>query len=218
MSGENALDAGSSSRRLHVEFDVRPPAPGACPLGDLDGEFVDVRQQLVDDECHADVTVWVDDRPDADGARVVHTTSAVDGACPCTVFSDLGCVPRVLDVAENRVTIGTYLPDRDQLTDLVDRLDDVFDGFSLRRLRRVDPDETDGPAERVTLDLRELTEKQREAAAAAVASGYYSPSRESSFGELAAELDISKSALSQRLSAVESTLATAAFAEAADTG
>ncbi|MFC7193766.1 helix-turn-helix domain-containing protein [Halosimplex aquaticum] len=74
-----------------------------------------------------------------------------------------------------------------------------------------------GTAERnrdtVTLDLFEVTEKQREAVTKAVTAGYYESPRETSLGELADDLDISKSALTQRLNGVESKLATAAFAE-----
>jgi len=65
----------------------------------------------------------------------------------------------------------------------------------------------------VTLDLHEITEKQREAVAKAVSEGYYSTPRETSVDELADDFGISTSALSQRLKAVESKLATAAFSQ-----
>ena len=80
----------------------------------------------------------------------------------------------------------------------------------MRRLTRVDSVDGDR-SNRVTLDLSTLTETERETAAMAVSSGYYETPRETSVGELAADLDITKSAMSQRLSSVESKLALAAF-------
>lgn len=48
-----------------------------------------------------------------------------------------------------------------------------------------------------------ITEKQWEAAKLAVESGYYDQPRETTLDELATELDISKSAVSQRLAHLE---------------
>ena len=71
---------------------------------------------------------------------------------------------------------------------------------------------SDCPTERVTVELTELTETQRRTALLAVDMGYYAQPRETSFETLAAELDVSKSALSQRLRAVEAKLTREVFA------
>jgi predicted DNA binding protein len=63
----------------------------------------------------------------------------------------------------------------------------------------------------VTVNLDRLTEKQREALEFALAEGYYERPRGVDLGTLAEELDISKSAVSQRLRTAETKLITNAF-------
>jgi predicted DNA binding protein len=208
-------EGGQTERRLYVEFEVEPSASSGCPLSGFEQDIAEVRQQHTAEECHADVTIAPEDCgcSDDDCTEVVHTTSHVEPTCVCTVFSEYGCIPQITEISGDEVVMETFLSDRDLLADLVDDLKAVVDGLSLRRLKRVGSLENDGRQASVTLDLFELTEKQREAAAAAVAAGYYSRPRETSLGDLAANLDISESAISQRLSAVESKLATTAFAQ-----
>ena len=98
--------------------------------------------------------------------------------------------------------------------DLIDDLRSAVENVSVHRLKRVDSHQSGNRQKFVTLDLYELTEKQRQAVTAAVAAGYYEAPREISLGELADRIDISKSALSQRLKAAESKLVTSAFSRA----
>jgi predicted DNA binding protein len=63
----------------------------------------------------------------------------------------------------------------------------------------------------VTINLDTLTEKQRETLEFALTEGYYERPREVDLGTLADELDISKSAVSQRLRTAETKLITNAF-------
>lgn len=58
----------------------------------------------------------------------------------------------------------------------------------------------------VTINLGELTDKQREALNLAVEYGYYDQPRDATLADLASELDISKSAVSQRLRSAETKL------------
>lgn len=66
----------------------------------------------------------------------------------------------------------------------------------------------DGPdaTEHVTFDLSSLTQKQREAIELAVIRGYFDTDSETELRDLAAELDISKPAVSQRLRIAQSKL------------
>lgn len=64
-------------------------------------------------------------------------------------------------------------------------------------------DETGTPT---TVLVGDITKKQWEAARLAVESGYYKQPREATLDDLAAELGISKSAVSQRLANLERTL------------
>lgn len=63
----------------------------------------------------------------------------------------------------------------------------------------------------VELDVDVLTSKQRQAVALAIEEGYYSRPRGASLEDLASELDISKSAVSQRLRTAERKLIKTAF-------
>lgn len=207
-----------TARDLYVEFEVAPADTCSCPLSEVDGEVIDVRQQLADDTCQTDTTIQTDGCQQRNGwesSEVMHTTSEIDRTCPCSVFSSLECIPQFTEITDERVGIETYLPDRELLSELVEELRPVVEELHLRRLKRVEAVEDEPLTRTVTLELNELTEKQQEAAVHAVTAGYYTIPRETSFEELADELAISKPALSQRLNAVESKLATAAFADTA---
>jgi predicted DNA binding protein len=202
-------------------FEVEPAPESSCPLGGLDGQIKEIRQQLAGDKCHTDTTLQTDEcacSSEQECTEVVHSMSDIEATCPCTVFGTFSCVPELVDIVDGRILIETYLSDRERLSDLVESLKEVSDGLRLRQLKRLDTGEAERSENTVTLDLYEITEKQREAVAKAVAEGYYSTPRETSVDELAAEFGISTSALSQRLTAVESKLATAAFAQASADG
>ncbi|WP_245545406.1 helix-turn-helix domain-containing protein [Halomicrobium katesii] len=191
-----------------------------CPLDefeDADGDVVEVRQQLLHDQCQTEMTIQSEEAPVSPGceeADIVHSVSEVDGACFCAVFGEFDCIPEIVDVTEESVCVETYLPDRNQLTELVETLRDVTRELHLRQLKRIDTRTGETGEQTITLALDDVTEKQREAVTRAVAAGYYATPRETSLEELADDLDISKSACSQRLTAVESTLAVNAFANA----
>ncbi len=212
MAGNTREPAGDGGRRLthrlYAEFEITLARSLSCPLGSFETEVTDVRHQRVDGECHIDATV-IDDGSEG-VPTIVHAKSAADPNCHCDVFLEHDCLPRTTSINGRTVIIETYLPERERLTDLVDDLKTVTAELSLRRLIRIDTSDSSG-RKTVTLDLHRVTEKQREAALKAVAAGYYELPRETTVGELAADLGISKSAMSQRLTAVESKLAIAAF-------
>lgn len=205
----------SSLRHLYVEFEARMTATSCCPLLNIDCSVVDVRQQLAESKCRLDARL-----SDADSdwpeepTRIEHATTTIDGDCPCPVFAEYDTIPHVTELTDEAIVIETYLPDREHLTGLVTDLRAVVENVSIRRLKRVDSREDDDRRKFVTIDLYELTDKQRQAVTAAVAAGYYETPREVTLGELAGDMDLSKSALSQRLKAAESKLATAAFSRA----
>lgn len=204
------MDTESSSstvetHRLYAEFAIIPADSVSCPVDELEGNVKNVTQQLAGDSCHTDTTVQSDDETD-----IVHSKKQLEGMCHCPVFVEHDCIPQITGFKSESLIIQTYLPDRGRLTALVDALKESTNGVSLRRLVRIDEEGTDR-SNRVVLELFDLTDKQREAATRAVAEGYYETPRETTIGELASKHDISKSAMSQRLSAVESKLAVSAF-------
>lgn len=214
MSRDSDSRRRDQRRDLYVSFEIGPSPESGCPFGEFGGDVEEIRQQLVNDECHTDTTVHVEEcdcSPESECTEVVHTSTAVEPSCPCAIFGSFGCVPKLTNVSDGRIVIETYLPDRDRLADLVDALKEVTEDLRLRQLKRIDTGEANRSEHVVTLDLYEVTEKQREAVAKAVAAGYYSSPREASLEDLASDLGVTKSAVSQRLNAVESKLATAAF-------
>lgn len=201
----------SSSQRLYVEFELQSMDSLDCPIEGFEDEVTATSQQSAGGDCHTDTTV---DRADADDERdreIVHNKTAVGEDCHCPVFLDFDCIPEVTAVNNDHIIVQTYLSDRAQLTELVEDLKEVTETLSLRRLMRVEA--ADGEvSQKTTLDLSTLTELEQETAAVAVGAGYYDTPRETTVGELANRFEISESALSRRLSAIESKLAMETFA------
>ncbi len=193
------------THRLYAEFEITPAADVECPIDDLDGSVENINQQFVGGDCHTDTTVETDGETD-----IVHSKKPLDAMCHCPVFVEFDCLPQISEFTADSLIVETYLPNRDRLTELIEALKDATAGVSLRRLTRIDDEGTDR-SNKVVLELYDLTDKQRQAATNAVAAGYYENPRETTVGELADELGISKSAMSQRLAAVESKLAVSAF-------
>lgn len=208
-------DESVTIHRLYVEFEITPSGELSCPLGDVDGEIDTINQQFTGEDCHTDTVVTRQGEQRSSTGQsadteMVHTKVELEEMCHCPVFLDYDCLPQVTAVDDGQLVVETYLPDRSRLTELIDALGEVTGGVSLRRLTRLSAANSD-PSEQVTLELGDLTSKQREAATTAVANGYYQRPRETTVGELATELEISKSAMSQRLKTIESKLAVAAF-------
>ena len=211
---EDAADASEAvtTHRLYAEFEIVPSADVECPLDELSGEITNINQQFVGDDCHTDTTLTETDEQADENAEtgIVHSKTQLDAMCHCPVFLDYDCIPQTTAFNKDHLIVETYLPDRNRLSELIEALKETTAGVSLRRLTRIDDEGTDR-SNTVVLELFDLTAKQREAATRAVAAGYYENPRETTVGELAEQLDISKSAMSQRLNAVESKLAVSAF-------
>jgi predicted DNA binding protein len=190
---------------LWVEFRVELlDQKGWCPLVSLDLPVEVVDQNVSDGTC----IVHVDTSDDADERNITQISVDCDRRCACNVMTDKGYIPKLKQVSEDGIVIGTHLQDRNVIGGLVDDLKEISKRVSLRRLRREGSAcETEG----IKIDLSGLTEKQQEAATLAVSQGYYEQPRETTVEQLADELDITKSAVSQRLSAVESKLARSVF-------
>lgn len=93
--------------------------------------------------------------------------------------------------AAGDLRIAVTVPDRSALASLMNELEATASSVTLERISST----TDQDAG----DL--LTAKQSEAFLAAVEAGYYERPRETTLEEIAAELDVSVSAVSQRLTA-----------------
>jgi predicted DNA binding protein len=202
-----------SHRELYAEFEIEVAADSSCPFDEFEGDIRETNQQITNGKCHTDTRLSESDCDCGDDCtEVVHTVSQIESTCFCPVFLRFDCLPSVTAVDGDSVRVETYLPDREKLSDLVSELKSVAGSINLRRLRAVESDAKTDRTETAVVDLHKVTEKQREAALTAVSVGYYQRPRDITLDELADKLDISKSACSQRLNAVESKLALAAFA------
>ena len=210
-SNEESGDT-EETRRLYVEFELSASGAVACPVEVYGRDADRIDRQSSDGECHTETARDHDDETEGGptDTEIRHSKTEITSECFCPIFFDYDCIPKITEVTDEAVVIQAFLPDRDHLSALIDDLREATDDLSLRRLTRVDSVDGDR-SNRVTLDLSTLTETERETAAMAVSSGYYETPRETSVGELAAGLDITKSAMSQRLSSIESKLALAAF-------
>lgn len=91
------------------------------------------------------------------------------------------------------------VPDHDGLLAVLDAVSDIDIPVQTENIRPA----TIAADASVTINLGVLTEKQRETLELALEQGYYDRPRESELEDLAAHLDISKSAVSQRLRGAE---------------
>ncbi|MFW5919591.1 MAG: helix-turn-helix domain-containing protein [Halanaeroarchaeum sp.] len=188
--------------KLWVELDVDVASGAHCPLGSDDRTDWNGSVQLVGSTCHLTL---VSDSDTASETRTV--TSAITDRCLCTGLCGDGVAPAELTVERGSLVIGAYVTDRKTLSEATDRLEDGVDRWRLRQLTTTaSADTVPGAANRQ--DDVTLTEKQREAVQTAVDRGYYDRPRDASLGDLADELGVTRSALSQRLNAVESKLIT----------
>ncbi|EMA56078.1 helix-turn-helix domain-containing protein [Halococcus thailandensis] len=207
-SGKLKHDRSSRTVRhaLRIQFELGFEGSSPCPLQSFDQSTTVLGQQLVGGDCHADVRVA------DDGGEVIHMENRTNESCPCPIFAAHGTVPNITRVEDEQFLVECYLPDRSALKPLVEELRAAVGCVRLRRLQQLDNAGTES-SDLATIDLSILTETQRETVVLAVSAGYYETPQQTNLGELADEFQISKSALSQRLSAVESKLAIATFAD-----
>lgn len=103
------------------------------------------------------------------------------------------------------LTVG----DRETLLKMMTALDEEGIAVRTEDIARSTFDESDT----TTLDLRSLTEKQRDTLRIALETGYYEQPRKADLSDLAERLGVSKSAVSQRLRTAEAKLVKNAFDE-----
>jgi len=195
LSGRTDRLVRDSKRRLTAELVVGfDPAVCACPVV-LDGDASSpIDHHVIDDTCH------VTCREEESETAVHHRQTHIEGDCICRIVSRHGCNPSLQSISDHELLVRTNPPDRETLRALVSDLGDIAETVRLQQLV-VDTDEDESHSELVNLEG--LTETERETIDHAIVAGYYDRPRSISFDELADELDISKSALSKRLTSVE---------------
>lgn len=192
---ENPSDV--EDRGLRVELEV--VRGGSCVMEQVDGEVIDVDIRFDGGDCQCDIGVR---QRTAEGERTFtkHFTRSVCEYCPGIVFADYGCIPRYLRIDDGSFVMETYTSDTETVAEIVNDVRERCESVSVRSITSTEGLEY---PETCTVDLSVLTPKQREAVHRAKLAGYYDPGTKVPLEELAEELGISKSALSQRLQRAE---------------
>ncbi|MFC7114655.1 helix-turn-helix domain-containing protein [Natronoarchaeum sp. GCM10025703] len=180
-----------------IRADIRFEVPDAdCPIARASDRNISTHM-ILENRC------YVVSEADGDDGAVQQHEQAVSGCCPCTVFCRYGCLPEFESASNGRVTVTTYLTDRETVQDLIRDLQEVSEYVSLQRL--VDLDE-ERFADLRSVDVSLLSDAQEAALSRAIDAGYYDNPRRIDFDALAEELEITKPTLSKRLRIAESKL------------
>lgn len=199
--GENPMNSDDQpptddDRMLRVVIRIEPE--GNCPMLQFDVQPEHIEAQLAGDTCLCEAIVKRSE------TIIEHTEQTIEDDCACGVFHEHACIADITSVDEQGLTITTHVPERSDVGEIISDLQDVGNTVELKEITSNYDGELTEQVERV--DLSSLTEKQRSAVKLAIEEGYYKRPRETTLETMAAELDISQQALSQRLGAVEEKL------------
>ncbi len=199
---------GSTSTGLSSERTSRRPLcavleiemEGGCPLAQVEETARDIYVRQVDGLCRADVVIEKED------LEVIHFEKTIENECVGSIFGRYDCVPHITSAEKGTITIMTFPPEREMLSDLVSDMRAQNFEVTVKRLISLDDYDKTGRTPPIMCDVSVLTKKEREAVELAVDEGYYDEPNRTSLQALADTLGISKSALSSRLSSAESKL------------
>lgn len=208
MSGVPSLshDDGSAEREdpsdierrsLRVELEIERGGP--CTMDHVDGDVVDVDVRFDQGNCQCDVGVRRR-TDDGESTTTKYFSKEICEHCPGIVFTEYGCIPRYLRIGEGSFVMETYVPDTETVSSIVS---DVRERCERVIVRSITSTERLEYSETCSIDVSALTPKQREAVHTAKQAGYYDPDTKVPLRDLATEMGISKSALSQRLRRAE---------------
>jgi len=154
------------------------------------------------------------ERGDHDPSDPDATSTPSDGgctACACaglpSAFSGFPVSPRETLIDEGELLATFVLTGYGELQAIVD----AFGGAEVRRIL-VDRDTNDGRPDVVPVDLSDVTERQATVAAVAVEKGYFGPDGATA-DEIAAELGVAKSTVSEHLRLVTASVLSQLFGE-----
>jgi len=180
---------------------IEPARKPNCIVASEGADADSVSQQVKsgedgDGECHTEVV-----REREDGTESSYLVGPVTRDCVCPVFESHDCIPEIESVEGGEILVSVTARDGSEVREVIEEIKKT--GASVKLERLINNGETSGS---VSLKIRDVTEKQRDALEAAVEMGYYEKPREASLEDLALEIGVSKSAVSQRLNCVEAKL------------
>lgn len=193
MGSTASLDRSSRSdgAPLDVRLSVTPHEDCHCPLKSCSPESVQQSISGPAEGCQCRLVI-----DDGNGASYEETSTCE--FCPCPVFDNFECVRELLEFRDGSLLFSVTIPDRSVLAPLIKGLRERNADVSVSRILTVGEKADQSP---------DITEKQREAFLIAVERGYYERPRGATLDDIAEELGITSSAVSQRLTAVKRRLA-----------
>ncbi|MCL9813301.1 helix-turn-helix domain-containing protein [Natranaeroarchaeum aerophilus] len=192
---EQAAIPPVEDRDLRVVLEIERGGP--CVMDAIDGDIIDLDVRLDQEHCNLDIAV----RDDEESVCTKHTSNEICDHCPGKVFAEYGCLPRYLEVGDGEFVMETYVSDTETVADIVAEVREICARVSVQSIVSTDGSEF---RELCSVDVSELTTKQREAVNVAQELGYYDPDASVPMEKIADELGISLSATSQRLRRAES--------------
>ncbi|MFC6951595.1 helix-turn-helix domain-containing protein [Halorubellus litoreus] len=127
-----------------------------------------------------------------------------DVACPCEVVEAHDCPTVDVAIRDDGVHVTFHVPDMTDLQALVGDLREQFPSLDVKRLLRSTGDA--GAHNLVFVDRGRLTDRQLEVLQTAHRMGYFRHPKGANAGEVATELDITRSTFSEHLAAAQSKL------------
>lgn len=150
-------------------------------------------------ECHSVVYF-----PETDRQEYIVTDTTEH--CVSAVFASEYCLVDPQSVSDGVLTVRVIAPRKQAFKRLIALLKERASTVSVKWLLNGDQE-----ARPVEVDVTKITDKQREAIETALEKGYYEDPREASLSDLADELGVTDSAVSQRLGAAETKLVKSLF-------
>ncbi|MFB6224628.1 MAG: helix-turn-helix domain-containing protein [Haloarcula sp.] len=208
-----------SDSGIRVELSV--DSPGACPVANISEEAGTAVTDVARSRPGSDGTVIeeftatdtedeaaLEERGDLDkvfvtgnGTRYQFTRTRSD--CLCEAVETFDCPVADIRAENGQIRVTFHAPDVDRVRAIVTRMKELYDGVSLRSMRRngdVDP------VDSILVDRSRLTDRQQEVLETAVEMGYFEYPKGANAGDVAAELDISVSTFAEHLAAAQTKL------------
>lgn len=152
-----------------------------------------------DGECHSMLSYAGADRQE-------YVVTAATEHCIATVFATERCLVEPKSISDGVVAVRVVVPGRQPFKRILALLEESSADASVEWL--LNGGQKRLPAER---EVTRITNKQREAIETALEKGYYESPRQASLSDLAEELGVTDSAVSQRLGAAEKKLVKSLF-------
>jgi hypothetical protein len=188
-----AADAGAST--LSVSRGIDPDGTGT------------VTEEFMLDETATD-TPSVDEELQSVftyGSKTVYRFTRSRGrGCPCECVEQFGCPVVDIHARDGMLSLVFHAADMAQLREIITTLREEFPQVDIQRLLRSRGEHPDNDL--VFVDRGRLTERQREVLETAHRMGYFERPKGANAGEVADELDISRSTFAEHLAAAQTKL------------